>query len=129
MTDHEHGGATVVPEPLAAYVNVVEAEGPLAFVSGQVPIVGDTYEPAPIEEETARCLARIEAVLATVGAGLGDVVRCGVHLADLADFAGMDAAYRDGFAGRPLPARTTVGAQLALGIKVEIDCVARVPRA
>lgn len=56
----------------------------------------------------------------------GSVVRCGVYLADLADFASMDRVYR-GVVAAPFPARTTVGVALPLGIKIEIDCVAVLP--
>jgi 2-iminobutanoate/2-iminopropanoate deaminase len=69
-------------------------------------------------------LRNLEAVLNAGGADLGDVVRCGVYLADMGTFAEMDAAYREFFGDVP-PARTTVGAELA-GIGVEIDCVAAV---
>jgi 2-iminobutanoate/2-iminopropanoate deaminase len=55
------------------------------------------------------------------------VVRVGVFLADLGDFAAMNSVYERVFPA-PLPARTTVGAQLP-GIKVEIDCVAVLPEA
>ncbi len=76
-----------------------------------------------IEEETTLALENIAAVLKTAGASLADIVRCGVFLADLSDFAVMNAAY-ERILPKPLPARTTVGATLPLGIKVEIDCVA-----
>ena len=66
-------------------------------------------------------------MLAAAGAGPADVVRCGVFLADMADFAEMNAVYAE-FFDDPLPARTTVGAGLA-GFKVEIDCVAVLPAA
>jgi 2-iminobutanoate/2-iminopropanoate deaminase len=69
-------------------------------------------------------------VLAAAGATPADVVRVGVYLEDLGDFAAMNAVYERFFAqaapDAPLPARTTIGAGL-LGIKVEIDCVAVLP--
>ncbi len=48
-----------------------------------------------------------------------------VFLADIADFAEMNAVYAEVFP-EPLPARTTVGAALA-GMRVESDCVAVLP--
>ena len=67
------------------------------------------------------------AVLAQAGLGLGEVVKCNVYLVDMADFAAMNAAYREAFAA-PYPARTTVGvAALPLGARVEIELVARRP--
>lgn len=53
---------------------------------------------------------------------LSDIVRCGVFLADINDFAAMNTVYEKMF-----PARTTVGALLPRNIKVEIDCVAILP--
>lgn len=113
-----------------AYSPGVIAEGRFVYVSGQGPLADGEYVPGTIEEETARTLANLEAILTQAGASLADVVKCGVFLGALDDFPGMDAAYRAAFAaaGDVLPARTTVGGQeLAFGIKVEIDCVAVLP--
>jgi 2-iminobutanoate/2-iminopropanoate deaminase len=81
-----------------------------------------------IEEQTRITLGNLAAVLESAGASLADVVRCGVFLADVRDFAAMDKVYAGAFP-RPLPARTTVGATFPLpGMLVEIDCVAVLPR-
>ena len=117
------GGTT----PGGAYSPGIVAEGRFVYVSGQAPmrdgvIVGET-----VGEQTKVVLENLAAVLAEAGASLGDVVRCGVFLADIADFAEMNAVYAEVFP-EPLPARTTVGAALT-GIKVEIDCVAVLDRA
>jgi 2-iminobutanoate/2-iminopropanoate deaminase len=77
-------------------------------------------------EQTQIALENLASVLAAAGASPADVVRCGVFLADISDFAEMNRVYA-GFFGDPLPARTTVGTALA-GFKVEIDCVAVLPR-
>jgi 2-iminobutanoate/2-iminopropanoate deaminase len=86
--------------------------------------------PAPsragtIEEETRLTLENVRILLDTAGSGFEHVVRCGVWLADLNDFAGMNSVYRS-FFPEPRPARATVGAELIVG-KVEIDCIALVP--
>ena len=65
-------------------------------------------------------------MLGQAGASLSHVVRCGVFLADVGDFAAMNAVYAEIFPD-PKPARTTIGCALAGGIKVEIDCVAVLP--
>jgi 2-iminobutanoate/2-iminopropanoate deaminase len=101
------------------------AEGRFVYVSGQGPtqdgiVIGETAA-----EQTKVVLENVAAVLAQAGASLADVVRCGVFLADIADFAAMNEVYGQMFP-HPLPARTTVGAALA-GFKVEIDCVAVLP--
>ncbi|MDW5592857.1 RidA family protein [Conexibacter stalactiti] len=112
--------------PTGAYSPGVIAEGRFVHVSGQGPLADGAYRPGTIEQETALTLRNLEAILVAAGASLADVVKCGVFLRAIDDFAGMDAAYRAAFAGAEvLPARTTVGGQeLAFGIKVEIDAVA-----
>jgi len=111
--------------PGGAYSPGIVAEGRFIYVSGQGPtrdgvVIGETAA-----EQTRVVLENVAAVLAEAGAGLDDVVRCGVFLADMADFAAMNEVYGQVFP-HPFPARTTVGATLA-GIKVEIDCVAVLP--
>jgi 2-iminobutanoate/2-iminopropanoate deaminase len=112
-------------QPGGAYTPGILASGTFVFVSGQVPtrdgvVVGETAQ-----EQTLVALKNMEAVLAEAGASLGDVVRCGVYLDNMADFAEMNEAYASVFAD-PLPARTTVGVTLK-GFRVEIDCIAVLP--
>ena len=112
-------------QPGGAYSPGIIAEGRFLYVAGQVPtrdgvVVGET-----VAEQTKVVLENIAAVLAAGGASLADVVRCGVYLNDMTDFAEMNLAYAAVFP-EPLPARTTVGVSL-LGFKVEIDCVAVLP--
>jgi 2-iminobutanoate/2-iminopropanoate deaminase len=72
---------------------------------------------------TRQVVANLEQVLAAAGASVTDVVRTNVYLVDMADYAGMNAAYAELFPGRP--ARTCVQvAGLPLGARVEIDCIA-----
>jgi 2-iminobutanoate/2-iminopropanoate deaminase len=108
--------------PAGAYSPGVIAEGRFVYVSGQGPLRDGEPVTGTIEEETRLVLENLGSVLAAAGADYADVVRCGVFLADLADFEAMNAVYAT-FFDDPQPARTTVGAQLP-GIKVEIDCVA-----
>lgn len=119
-------GATL-PTPAGAYSPGIVAEGRLLFVSGQGPIRDGQAVSGTIEEETEIVLGNLRTIVEAAGATLADVVRVGVFLADLSDFAAMNAVYERTFPA-PLPARTTVGAQLP-GIKVEIDCVAVLPEA
>lgn len=105
----------------------VIAVGRFIWVSGQSPkrngvVVGET-----IAEQTTVALENVAAILAEAGAGLADVVRCGVFLDDMSDFDEMNKVYLSTLSA-PLPARTTVGVQLR-GFKVEIDCVAVLPEA
>ena len=121
MSKHAVGGS----RPSGAYSPGIIAEGRFVYVSGQGPLRDGAVVGGSIGEQTRVTLENVAAVLAEAGAGLSDVVRCGVFLADMADFNAMNEVYAEIFP-RPLPARTTVGAVLA-GIKVEIDCVAVLP--
>lgn len=110
-------------QPSGAYSQGLKV-GNFVFVSGQGPldpqtaaVVGET-----IEEQTAQTLENVKAILETAGGTMHDVVRCTVHLSDLALFDRFNRVYATYFPD-PKPTRTTVGSQLA-GIMVEIDCIA-----
>jgi 2-iminobutanoate/2-iminopropanoate deaminase len=111
--------------PIGAYSQGLRV-GDFIFVSGQGPldpetgqIVGNT-----VEEQTARVLENIKAILAAGGATMADVVKVSAHLSDLSMFERYNKVYATYFPD-PKPTRTTVGSQL-LGILVEIDAIAYV---
>src|SRR5689334_5250847 len=108
-----------------AYSSGVLCDGWL-FVSGQGPIDAVTGQlvRGTIEEETRLTLQHISKILAAGGCTLDDVVKATVHLADINDFARYNKVYAEHFKG-VRPARTTVQSVLALGMKVEIDVIAR----
>ena len=112
-------------KPGGAYSPGIVAEGRFVYVSGQAPIRDGVVTGGSTGEQTRVVIENLATVLAQAGAGLADVVRCGVFLADMADFAEMNEVYGQMFP-HPLPARTTVGAGLH-GFNVEIDCVAVLP--
>jgi 2-iminobutanoate/2-iminopropanoate deaminase len=116
------------PAPKGAYSQVVRA-GDFLFVSGQGPIdpVSQEFMFSDIRAETKLTLENIERILTGCGASKRDIVRCGVFLAEAADFSAMNEAYAAFFEGTA-PARTTVQAPLVEpGMKVEIDCIAYLP--
>ena len=79
-------------------------------------------ESGDIKSETRLVLRNLRSILEAGGSSLRDVVRIGVFMADINDFAGMNEVFREFFPDDP-PARTTVGCVLPK-IKVEIDCIA-----
>ena len=93
----------------------VSGQGPIDPQTGQV--VGDT-----IEEQVARTLENVRAVLEAAGASMADVVKSTVHLADITEFGRFNAVYAEHFPD-PKPTRTTVQSVMP-GIRVEIDVVA-----
>ena len=103
-------------------------DGDWIFVSGTTGFDYSTMTlPDDVVAQAERALRNIDSALRQADSSLADVVRCGVFLADVGDFAAMDKVYSDTFP-RPLPARTTVGAAFPLpGMLVEIDCVAVLP--
>ena len=117
-----------VPQPRGPYSPAIVADG-FVFVAGQAAINPTTneLELGDIGSETRRTLENIKAILEASGSSLRDVVRVGVFLSSMKDFAAMNEVYREFFPKDP-PARTTVGVNLPK-IKVEIDCIARVRRA
>lgn len=115
------------PKPKGVYSQAIVADG-FVFVAGQACINPQTneFEYGDIQSETRRTLKNIRAILEAAGSSLRDVVRVGVFLTDINDFAGMNEVYKQ-FFPEDQPARTTVGCQMR-NIKVEIDCIARVSK-
>ena len=108
-----------------AYSDGVIADGFL-FVSGQAPVDFKTskFMLGSIEEETHRTLQNIKAIVEAAGGTMEQIVKCTVHLQDINEFDRYNKVYADYFPGIK-PARTTVESRLAEGIKVEIDCIAK----
>ncbi len=100
--------------------------GNLVFASGQVGIPPGTITLADggIGPQTRQALENLDRVFQAAGTSLARAVKCTVFLADIADFAAMNDVYRTFFPTDP-PARSTVAVSgLAVGAKVEIECIA-----
>ncbi len=100
--------------------------GDLLFLSGQIGVLpmGRGLAPGGIEAETRQTLENIRQALEYAGSSLDRVVKCTVFLADIADYEAMNAVYGSVFSSQP-PARSTIAASgLALGARVEIECIA-----
>ena len=115
------------PTPVGPYSQAV-LTGNTLYVSGQVAIdqaSGDMVGGGDVEAETRQVLKNMEAVLKEAGATSHNVVRTTVFLADLGDFAKVNALYAEYFDGPVSPARACVQvAALPKAARVEIDCIA-----
>ena len=102
------------------------------LVSSRVSVLPQSYQPATgkvveggIVPETERVFQNLSAVLKAAGKSFDDVVRAGVFLTNMTDFAAMNGIYSKYFS-QPFPARTTIAAAaLPLGACVEIDLVVK----
>jgi 2-iminobutanoate/2-iminopropanoate deaminase len=126
---HRPVHAPNLPKPVGPYSPGMGFER-LIFVSGQGatdPVSGSLAGP-DTATQTAQCLRNVAAILNAAGTDLQHVLRCGVFLLDMNEFAEMNAAYEAMF-GAHRPARTTIQAAglPAEGLRVEIDCIAYVP--
>jgi 2-iminobutanoate/2-iminopropanoate deaminase len=105
--------------------------GDFIFLSGSIGALPGVNPPQIVEggvqAETRQTFENIKTVLAAAGATMEDLIKCTVFLADIADYAAMNEAYLEYFPSDP-PARSAMaGSGLALGAKVEIECIAAVP--
>ncbi len=103
------------------------AVGSLLFLSGQLGNVPGTLKlvEGGIRSEARQTLENIATVLRGQGLGLGNLVRCTVMLADMAEWPVFNEVYAEFFAGQPTPARSAFGCTgLALGARVELECTA-----
>lgn len=113
------------PQAVGPYSQAIKANG-FIFLSGQVAIDPATQEviPGDVTVQTDRILRNLSQVLEAAGSSLAKVVRSGVFLKNMNDFAAMNEAYRKHFSTAP-PARTTVEvARLPKDVLIEIDVIA-----
>lgn len=102
--------------------------GTFVFVSGQGPVGPDgKVVEGDVAAQTRLALENFRKVVDAAGSRMANVVSTTVYLKDLRDFAAMNEVYRAYFASEPKPARATVGVDLVLGMKVEIQGIAYVP--
>jgi 2-iminobutanoate/2-iminopropanoate deaminase len=113
------------PAAIGPYSPALRA-GQLLFVSGQVPIdpaTGQMVE-GDVAAQTRRVLDNVGALLLAADRSFADVVRTTIFLADMNDFAAVNAIYAQYFS-EPYPARATVQvARLPKDARVEIDVIA-----
>jgi len=116
------GGA---PGAIGPYSQAIRS-GDMVFCSGQLgiePVSGELVE--GVEAQAERALRNLQSVLDAAGLGFDDVVKTTIFLADIGDFAAVNAVYAR-FMPDPPPARSTVQvAALPKGGLVEIEAIAR----
>ena len=116
---------TNAPAAIGPYSQALDL-GNLVFVSGQLPVDPATGEmPEAVEAQANQSLTNMKAILAEAGLTMADVVKTVIFLADINDFAAVNAVYAQYFA-QPYPARSCVQvAAIPKGAKVEIECIAK----
>jgi 2-iminobutanoate/2-iminopropanoate deaminase len=113
------------PKAIGPYSHAIRT-GQLLFISGQVPIdpaTGSLVD-GDISAQTQRVMNNLDAVLKAGGLSFQHVVRTTIFLADMSDFAAVNAVYGT-FFSEPYPARATVQvSRLPKDARVEIDAIA-----
>ena len=116
------------PAPVGPYNQAIAASGKLLFVAGQIaidPRLGDVVYTDDVVKQTEQVLANLQAILEAGGATFADVVKTTVFLADLKDFAAVNAVYAKYFPETTAPARACVQvSRLPKDVLVEIDAIA-----
>ena len=100
--------------------------GDTLYLSGQIGVIPGTMRlvPGGMEEEAKQTMENIRTALQAHGYSMADLVKCTVMLADIAEWAAFNGVYVEYFTER-YPARSAFGANgLALGARVEVDCIA-----
>jgi len=130
--------STTAAPPAAVYApsegelpfSPVVRTGPMLYLSGQIgttSMTPPTLAVGGIEAEARQTMENIKGVLAKNGASMDDIVKCTVMMADMREWAAMNAVYASYFP-KHKPARSSFGTSgLALGARVEIECSAYRP--
>ncbi len=113
------------PKAIGPYSQAIQV-GNFVYTSGQLPIDPTTgaFPEGGIKEQTRQSLCNIQAILEEAGLTMSNVVKTTVFLADMNDFADMNAVYAEFFT-QPYPARSAVAVKtLPKNALVEIEVVA-----
>lgn len=113
------------PAAIGPYSQAIRV-GNLVYTSGQIPIDPATgaFVEGGIKEQARQSLTNVKAILEEAGLSMSDVVKTSVFLADMNDFADLNAVYAEFFTA-PYPARSAVAVKtLPKGALVEIEVIA-----
>lgn len=106
--------------------------GDTVYLSGQLGIAPGTSEVVAggIEAESTQVMENIKRTVEAHGMAMTDLVKCTVMLADMSEWGAFNEVYKSYFEEGKFPARSAFGAAgLALGGKVEVECIAAAPAA
>ncbi len=115
------------PEAIGPYSQATVVGGFL-FTAGQIPLDPKTMQvvEGDVTAQTEQVMTNLTAVLQNAGCSWGEVAKTTIFLADMADFAKVNEVYTKHL-GNSRPARSTVAvAGLPRGVRVEIECIAKV---
>lgn len=116
------------PEAIGPYAQATKAGGFL-FTAGQIALDPATMQvvEGDIAAQAEQVMKNLNAVLANAGCGWKDVVKTTIFITTFDDFAKLNEVYGKHL-GATKPARSTVAvAGLPKGVRVEIECVAKLP--
>lgn len=112
------------PAAIGPYSQAVR-KGGMLFLSGQIPLdpaTGQLVE-GDISAQARRVFDNLRAVCSAAGGSFEDIVRVGIYLTDLGDFAAVNAVMAENFTA-PFPARSTIEVSgLPRGARVEVDAI------
>jgi 2-iminobutanoate/2-iminopropanoate deaminase len=126
MSDKSVVASPDAPPAIGPYSQGIKAGG-LIFLSGQIPLVGNTGRivQGMIKEQTEQVIINIISLLASEKLDLTDVVKATVFLASMNEFSAMNEIYAKYFTGTP-PARSTIEvSRLPRDVRVEIEVIAK----
>ena len=115
------------PAAIGPYSQAIQV-GNLVYTSGQIPIDPSTgaFVEGGIKEQTRQSLTNVMTILEEVGLNMSNVVKTTVFMADMGNFAEMNAVYAE-FLTEPYPARSAVAVKtLPKGALVEIEVIAAI---
>jgi 2-iminobutanoate/2-iminopropanoate deaminase len=115
------------PRPMALPFSDAARVGNILYLSGEIGVDYSIMKVVPggIKAETKQTMDNIKATLEKYGSSMDNVFKCTVMIADMSEWPLMNEVYVTYFKQDRLPARSAIGANgLALGAKVEIECLA-----
>ena len=115
------------PAAIGPYSQAIQV-GNLLYTSGQIPVDPATgaFVEGGVKEQTRQSLTNVKAILEEAGLQMSNVVKTTVFMANMNDFADMNAVYAE-FFSEPYPARSAVAVKtLPKGALVEIEVIAEI---